>query len=73
MEWKEYPAGAELHLFDNQIHIYVIKNGRYWEATTIPGAPVYGAIILARGVTKSRVMGEVEKWAKKKAEELLQA
>lgn len=60
-------------MFDDQIHIYVCKAGtRYWEAMTIPGAPVYGAVILARGLTKQRVMDKVEKWARKKAEELLQ-
>jgi hypothetical protein len=35
MEWKEYPAGAELHLFNNLMNIYVCKEGRYWVAQSI--------------------------------------
>jgi hypothetical protein len=67
MEWKEYPAGAELHLFNGLMNIYVCKEGHYWVAQSIPGSPVYGCVVLARGVDKKKVMKNTENWIAEQA------
>jgi len=78
LNWKVYPAGAQLKIFNDTKDIYLCRMAYYqsnsalrWSAITYPG-PGEGIRIVATGNTKTECMLNVEKKLLVEVRELLE-
>jgi len=72
MKWKEYPAGADISVFDKCVEIYVTFNEglKLWEGGIHPGLGK-GLLIVGQGKSKREAMVRSEDWLRRQAYKLL--
>lgn len=72
LDWKVYPSGADVMLFDGAMHIAVVQEGTRWSAMLRAEPPGSGMLFpTQKALTREAAMRDIETWLREHAERLL--